>query len=89
MRSRDDRSVADSDGGVRVDGRDDPGYLGDGQRVRLSTRRDAHDPTEPTTNTSYDEVGGRVGQALLMMAVGDAGAVPIESPEGETGLGAR
>jgi len=46
-----------------------------------------HDPAESTTNTSYDEVGRRVGQILLLVSVGDAGAVAIECPEGQTSLG--
>ncbi len=53
----------------------------------LSAGRDAHDPAQPTAHTSYDDVGGRVGQALLVVPMCDAGAVSIEGPEGEPGLG--
>ena len=39
------------------------------------------------THAAYDDVGGRVGQALLVVSMGDAGAVAVERPEGESGLG--
>ena len=53
----------------------------------LPAGRDAHDPAQSTAHPSYDDVGGRVGQALLVVPMGDAGAVAVEGPEGEPGLG--
>ena len=48
----------------------------------------AHDPAQPAANAPHKDVGGRVGQALLMVPVGDRGAGTVESPETESGLGA-
>ncbi|MGC4111150.1 MAG: hypothetical protein QM747_12155 [Nocardioides sp.] len=84
---QDDGAVADPDGSVSVDGGNDLGQLSDGERVGLTARGHAHDPAQSASHASDNDVGGGVWQTFLMVSVGDAGAVAIERPEGETGLG--
>jgi len=66
---------------------DEPVKLIDGERVCLVAGCGAKDATQAAADTSHDDVGGRVGQAFLVMAVGNRGAGAIEGPEAEPGLG--
>lgn len=83
---QDDGAVADTDRGAGVDPLQDLRDLRDGERVGLAAWRDAHNAAESATDASYDEVSRRVGQALLMVSMSDAGAVSIECPERQPGL---
>lgn len=55
--------------------------------VCLTTVCGAHDAAQSAADASHDDMGGRVGQAFLMMSVGDRGAGTIEGPETDPGLG--
>jgi hypothetical protein len=84
---QDDGPVADADRAIGVDAGHDLGEFGDGEWVGLPAGCHAHDPAQSTAHTSHDDVRGRVGQALLVVPMCDAGAVTIEGPEGEPGRG--
>lgn len=58
-------------GVVSVDGLDDLAELGDGERVDLADRRDPEDPAQSPSYATDQEVGGRVGQSLLAVPIGD------------------
>jgi hypothetical protein len=83
-----DGAVTRADCGHGVDGRDGLAELIDGEWVCLAPGRGAHDPTQSAADSSYDDVGGRVGQALSVMPVCDGGAIAIEGREAEARFGA-
>jgi hypothetical protein len=55
--------------------------------VRLAPGRGAHDPTQSAADASYDDIRGRVGQTLMVMPVGDRGAIAIDGSETDARLG--
>ena len=64
-----------------IDAGDEPAELSDGEWVCLTARCGAHDAAQSAADASHDDVGGRVGQAFLMMSLGDRGAGTIEGPK--------
>jgi hypothetical protein len=73
-----DGPVPDAFGVVDLDRGDDLTQLGHRQRMSLADRGDPEDPTQAATDPPDEEVGGRVGQSLLAVAVRDAGAVAVQ-----------
>src|SRR3546814_15865947 len=61
--------------------------FGDGEWVWLLDGGDAQDAAQSAADPAYDSVGGRIRQPFLEVAIGNAGAVAIESAEGESRLG--
>lgn len=83
-----DSPVADVLGVVGVDRSDDVAQFGNGERVGLADRRDAEEPAQPSANSSYEEVCSGIGEPLLTVAMGNAGAVAVERAEVDALLGA-